>query len=326
MADEFSQYVQLIGRGKTAGKYLTQTQAYEAMSMVLNNQTTPEQLGAFLMLLRMREESPEELAGFLTACRQHTLTQHEITPPIDLDIGCYAGKRRHLPWSLLAVKVLCQYGYKVVLHGHVEQGSARLYMQQVWEHFGWHQSSSAVEVESALTSRGFAFCPLAVINPKLDHLINLREQFGLRSCANTLARMLNPFDARFSLHGIYHKAFEEKHIRVADLLQENVICIRGDAGEAEPNPERELIIHQLHHGDYRQKVLPKQLVDWQMKPKALDPDIIKSVWTGRIRDTYGEAATVMTLALFLIQVKGLEVNESLKTASEWWQNRHTTWD
>ncbi|MEM0911678.1 MAG: glycosyltransferase, partial [Pseudomonadota bacterium] len=59
MANNFSQYVQLIGRGKTAGKYLTQEQAYDAMSMVLNNQTTPEQLGAFLMLLRVREESSE---------------------------------------------------------------------------------------------------------------------------------------------------------------------------------------------------------------------------------------------------------------------------
>ena len=33
------------------------------------------------------------------------------------------------------------------------------------------------------------------INPQLDDIIQLRAQFGLRSCANTLARMLNPSNA-----------------------------------------------------------------------------------------------------------------------------------
>ncbi|MEM0911411.1 MAG: glycosyl transferase family protein [Pseudomonadota bacterium] len=325
MANNFSQYVQLIGRGKTAGKYLTQEQAYDAMSMVLNNQTTPEQLGAFLMLLRVREESSEELAGFLTACRQYAGIQDTPNARIDLDIGCYAGKRRHLPWSLLAVKLLAQNGYKVLLHGHVEENSTRLYMQQVWEHFNWQQATSSQVIDAELSSHGFAYAPLSTVNPKLHYLINLRHQFGLRSCANTLARMLNPFAAAHSLHGIYHKAFEEKHIKVAELLGEDVICIRGDSGEAEPNPEREVSVHQISSGKYEQKLLPKRLEDWQMKPKVLDPDIIKAVWLGRVKDTYGEAATVLTVALFIIQLKDIGVDDALKTAGDLWEKRERTW-
>ncbi len=325
MANNFSQYVQLIGRGKTAGKFLTQQQAYDAMSMVLDNQATPEQLGAFLMLLRMREESAEELAGFLLACRQYTIIKGQLNCSIDLDIGCYAGKRRHLPWSLLAVKVLAQNGYKILLHGHVEDNSSRLYMQQVWEHFGWRHANDTNDIDRELTSRGFAYAPLSAINPKLHYLINLRKLFGLRSCANTLARMLNPMSAKYSLHGIYHKAFEDKHIKVAELLQENVICIRGDAGEAEPNPERDVAVHQLDDGLYVEKILPMQLENWQMKPKALDPDIVKQVWEGDMQDVYGEAATIATLALFLIQVQGLDVKCAISKARRLWADRNKVW-
>ena len=69
--NEFSQYIKLIGKGKRAGKYLSQEQAYQAFRMLLEQEVEPEQIGAFLMLLRVREESEEELAGFVQASREY---------------------------------------------------------------------------------------------------------------------------------------------------------------------------------------------------------------------------------------------------------------
>jgi len=71
----FSEYIRNIGRGKKAGKYLTQEQAFDAMSQAINGEVSKEQLGAFLMLLRVREESEVELAGFLQAVRVATLKE-----------------------------------------------------------------------------------------------------------------------------------------------------------------------------------------------------------------------------------------------------------
>ncbi len=66
------------------------------------------------MLLRHKEESAEELAGFTRAVRAR------LQPPgfaVDLDWPSYAGKKRHLPWYLLAVKCLAGSGVRVVVHG-----------------------------------------------------------------------------------------------------------------------------------------------------------------------------------------------------------------
>ena len=65
----FARFVRLLGRGKTLARALTIDEAEEAMAMILAGEVLPEQLGAFLMLLRIKEETGEEIAGFLRAAR-----------------------------------------------------------------------------------------------------------------------------------------------------------------------------------------------------------------------------------------------------------------
>ena len=59
----FARFVNILGRGKSLTRSLTEGEAEEAMAMILAGETLPEQLGAFLMLLRVKEESAEEIAG-----------------------------------------------------------------------------------------------------------------------------------------------------------------------------------------------------------------------------------------------------------------------
>ena len=128
MTTPFKDYINMVGRGQRAGKTLSQQQAYDAMSQILQGKVLPEQLGAFLMLLRVREETAEELAGFTQACREYVEPEFSQIQA-DLDIGCYAGKRRHLPWFILAMLLLTQQGKKVFLHGTHEPDSKRLYLK-----------------------------------------------------------------------------------------------------------------------------------------------------------------------------------------------------
>ena len=65
----FAPYVRTLGRGKRARRSLTREEAADAMAMILRGEAEPAQVGAFLMLLRVKEETTEELAGFLDACR-----------------------------------------------------------------------------------------------------------------------------------------------------------------------------------------------------------------------------------------------------------------
>ena len=88
--EHMKQYVALIGRGQKSGKTLSQEQARHLMGKLLNNDALPEQVGAVLMLLRMREETDEELAGFLQACRESCKLQLDPAVTIAYDFGCYA--------------------------------------------------------------------------------------------------------------------------------------------------------------------------------------------------------------------------------------------
>ena len=92
----FAAYIRILGKGKTGTRSLEQGEARQAFGMILRGETESLQLGAFLMLLRVKEETPEELAGFVEACRENMLA-----PPMgllaDLDWSSYAGKKHQHP-------------------------------------------------------------------------------------------------------------------------------------------------------------------------------------------------------------------------------------
>jgi len=66
----FAQFVRILGKGKRGARDLTREEARAAMGMVLDEKVEETQLGAFLMLLRHKEESAEEMAGFTEALRE----------------------------------------------------------------------------------------------------------------------------------------------------------------------------------------------------------------------------------------------------------------
>ena len=88
----FAPYVRALGKGKRGSRSLSQDEARDAMSMILHQQVEPEQLGAFLMLLRLKEETPAELAGFVEAVRHfHNYSAAQVSGiQVDIDWSSYA--------------------------------------------------------------------------------------------------------------------------------------------------------------------------------------------------------------------------------------------
>lgn len=322
---DFKHFIRIIGRGQRAGRTLTMPEAKQAMSMIINGQTTAEQKGAFLMLLRVREETAEELAGFSEAFRELTASPFSQLG-VDLDMGCYAGKRRHLPWFLLSVLLLAKSGKRIFLHGTHEPDSKRLYLKQVLPQLGFDIAQNPQQAKKALDSCGFAYMDLQQINPDLDAIIQLREQFGLRSCANTLARMLNPTSAPHSLQGIFHRLVDEKHRKTAALLNDqNVLCFRGEGGEVEFNPLRDVTLHISRNAQQVCQDVHATCDTFVSKPQALDPKQLIAVWTGQSHNHYADHAVIGTLSLMLVLVNKLDWSEAYQLAALMWQQRDKTW-
>jgi anthranilate phosphoribosyltransferase len=324
MSDSFKQYVKILGRGQRSGRSLSRDEAYKAFCLLLSGRCTPEQRGAFLMLLRVREETPEELAGFLTATREFSVCEMGQIEA-DIDIGCYAGKRRHLPWFLLSVLALAQHGYRIFMHGTQEPDSKRLYLNIVMEGLGLPVASTPLHAANLLDQDGFAYLGLDKINPALDNLIQLREQLGLRSCANTLARMLKPTSGSSSFQGVFHRHVDEKHATIGQLLDEpNLLCFRGEGGEVELNPEREVISFRVQGQQVIKEVVPALLEQWQIKSKKLDISILAHVYTTGGGGAYAQAAVTGTMALMLSAINNNTWAESLHNAQNIWQKRDKT--
>ncbi len=316
----FAQYVRIVGKGKNGSRSLSYQEAYDAFSLILNGEVLDVQLGAFLMLLRVKEESVEELHGFVQATRD----QLKFKPlDVDLDWSSYAGKRKHYPWFLLAALTLAQNGYKIVMHGASGHTLNRVYTEQVLEYLGYSIAQNEDDVALQLQSRNFAYIPLDSISPILSDLIALRNVMGLRSPIHTLARLINPFNANATLQAIFHPAYRSSHQQTAfQLGYQNSAVIKGEGGEFERNPDAKTLICGVKHGELYELELPKLTADRSPIEEDLNLETFKAVWEGQQSHEYGEVAVVETMAIALYTMNACGNFKDAQTkANIFWQNR-----
>ena len=293
----FAQYVRIVGKGKNGARSLTYDEAYQAFSMILKDEVLDVQLGAFLMLLRVKEESVDELTGFVQATKDQ-LNFNSLN--VDLDWSSYAGKRKHYPWFLLAALTLARHGYNIVMHGASGHTINRLYTEQVLEYLGYTICQNEAEVAEQLTQRHFAYLPLAVISPQLSDLIALRNIMGLRSPIHTLARLINPFNAKATLQAIFHPAYRSSHQQAAfQLGYQNSVVIKGEGGEFERNPDAKTLICGIKDGELYEYELPKLTHNRSPIEESLDLAVFKAVWEGSQSHEYGEIAVIETMGIAL---------------------------
>jgi len=316
----FAQFIRIIGKGKNGARSLSYEEAYQAFRMILNHEVEDVQLGAFLMLLRVKEESVDELAGFVQATRDQINFK---TLNVDLDWSSYAGKRKHYPWFILSALTLAKHGYKVVMHGAAGHTINRDYTEQVLEYLGYPICQSDLEVELQLQAKNFAYLPLEVISPILADLINLRNVMGLRSPIHTLARLINPFNAKATLQAIFHPAYRSSHQQSAyQLGYQNSAVIKGEGGEFERNPDARTLICGIKQGELYEYELPKLTDNRSPIEEELDLTVFKDVWEAQRSHEYGEIAVTETMGIALYTMGECDSYESaMEKAKELWNNR-----
>jgi anthranilate phosphoribosyltransferase len=313
----FAQFVRILGKGKRGARNLTRDEAREAMGMLLDDKVEDTQLGAFLMLLRHKEESAEEMAGFAEAIRER------LQPPsiaVDLDWPSYAGKKRHLPWFLLAAKALAQSGVRILLHGGGAHTAGRLYSEQCLDLLDIPLCHDWDAVEQALERQGLAFIPLGAWMPQLQRMIDLRNTLGLRSPIHSLARILNPLGARCGLQSIFHPGYQAVHREASQLLGDRAVVIKGEGGEIEINPDATSHLYGTADGVNWDEDWPPLSLQRHVKPESLEPTHLQAFWRGEADDAYGRLAVLSSMALGL-RALGMAREEALVEAQRRWDAR-----
>lgn len=319
----FAPYVRILGKGKTGSRSLTYDEAFAAMSMIMRGEVEDIQLGAFLMLLRVKEESAAELSGFVQAAREH------INAPInsiqvDLDWSSYAGKKRQLPWFLLSCFALADQGARIYMHGASGHTIGRLYTEDVLTQLGIPLANNWQDVEQQLDQHQFSFMPLQALCPELKRIIEFRNYLGLRSPVHTLSRLLNPLAAGYSMQSIFHPAYADSHQQAAlDLGQPYAAVFKGEGGEIERKPEATCIVKCVAEGRTFEDNWPKLIDGRQTHPEQLDVEELRLIWQGKTDNPYAKLAITGTLAVALkLLGKADSQQAALELANDYWQQRN----
>ncbi|CUH75614.1 glycosyl transferase family protein [Tropicibacter naphthalenivorans] len=309
-----AQHVRTLGRGPGRSRSLTLPEAEDAMTTILAGNAAPEALGALLMLLRMKGETAEEIAGFVRAAQ----TSVAGLPQVDLDWPSYAaGRTRGLAWFLLSAQLVARAGYRVLIHGWNGPDAA---VRQGVEAFGIPFAAQPADVEALLDRHGIAYLPLETLSPAVFKLLNLRDTFGLRSCVNTVCRMLNPAKASASVQGVFHPSYRLLQADAAQLLGWQALSvIKGGGGEFERNPAKPIAGFGLRGGAPWEETT-SVLIDEtrRMDDGERDAAQLRALWDGTRTDDFAEAVVIGTAALAL-DTLGADAPEDLARAL--WRDR-----
>lgn len=319
----FAPFVRILGKGKNTSRSLTREEAFEAFTHLLNGNIEPVQLGAFLLLLRVKGETAEELAGFAAAAQQHI-----AAPPlaVDIDWPSYAGKHKQQPWYLLAAFLLAQQGYRVFMHGSTYTTTGRIYSEQILSQLGFSPCMEWNDVENRFRQRQLAYMPLEVFCPALNQLFSYRSLLGVRSPANSMIKLVNPLQASLSLQSVFHPAYLELHQEAARLLgHQHSLVMKGEGGELEFRPDADNRIFILRQGtatiEKWSRVQAKREPDHTLE--VLGAEYLRKVWSGEVMDPYGIEAINGTIAMILF-AGGHAVSEAeaRQMARNYWNQRN----
>ena len=320
----FAQYVRILGKGRKGTRSLTYEEALAAMGHILRGETEDVQLGAFMMLLRVKEEDAEELAGFTQATKDHLKDNIPQSLNADLDWSSYAGKRRQLPWYLLAALCLADNGIRVFMHGADGHTAGRIYSSKVLQHLGVSLASNWQEVEEQLENSNFSFLSMEHLCPELQGIIDLRSTFGLRSPVHSFSRLLNPLNCPFVTQGVFHPGYGPSHQQGAKLLgYERLSILKGEGGECESNPDSVMKMHHCFGDELIEEEWPSIFPRRHVKPKELILDDLNKLWHGQLENEYAEGAVLCTLAYTArLMNKAMSFEDCMTQAKDWWSNRN----
>lgn len=307
-------HVATLGRGPGRSRSLDFDEAREAMSVMLSGQAEPEAVGALLMLLRMKGETADEIAGIVRAAQENLPKM----PLVDLDWPSYAaGRTRGLPWFLLSARLVASAGHRVFLHGW--NGHVGI-VRDGLAHAGITSVDDLNDLEGALARDNIAYMPLENLLPSLFNLLQLRNKLGLRSCINTVCRMLNPAQSAASVQGVFHPSYRLLQADAGVILGWNALSvIKGGGGEFERHPSKSVAVFGLRSGVAWDGSFPaisdetRRLDDGEEDPARLG-----ALWSGEIDDDFSRDLVLGTASAAL---DTLGISNPDATARELWEQR-----
>ncbi|MFM7447785.1 MAG: anthranilate phosphoribosyltransferase family protein [Leptolyngbyaceae cyanobacterium] len=197
MSLAFRKLLRKVGSGVHTGEALTRQESAAATQMMLLQEATPAQIGAFMIAHRIRRPTGEELAGMLDAYEDlgPNLSPIQTTLPLLVMGSPYDGRSRTAPISPLTALILATAGCPILQHGGdrmpTKEGEPLI---DLWRGLGvdWAGLSLPM-VQQILETSGLGFLHLPTHFPLAQGLVPYREQIGKRPPFATIELIWCPY-------------------------------------------------------------------------------------------------------------------------------------
>ncbi len=229
---------------------LTEEEAAAVMDEIMEGQTTPSQLGAFLVALRMKGETPNEIAGLARVMRAKALRVETAGPVVDT-CGTGGDGQGTFNISTAAAFVVAGAGLAVAKHGN-RAASSRCGSADVLEALGVKIELTPEQVRACLDEVGIGFMFAQAFHPAMRYVAPTRRDLGTRTVFNILGPVCNPAGAQHQLVGVARP-------ELVDLVSEallrlgakHVLVVHGEQGVDELVLSGPSIVAEMQGGNVR---------------------------------------------------------------------------
>jgi anthranilate phosphoribosyltransferase len=184
MSHIFRELLQKVGSGTHTHKDLTRAESAAATRMMLQQEATPAQIGAFMIAHRIKRPTADELAGILDAYEELGPRLQPIASdrPVTVLSHPYDGRSRTAPVTPLTALILAAAGCPTVMHGGDRMPTKHgVPLIELWQELGidWSRLTLAQSHQS-LATLGLGFVYLPTHFALAQQLVPYRDQIGKR--------------------------------------------------------------------------------------------------------------------------------------------------
>lgn len=183
---------------------LTETEAEEAMDIIMSGNATQAQIGGYLIALRMKGETISEIVGSSRSMKKNAIpvriTRHGENI---FDTAGTGGDGSHsFNVSTTAAFIIAGAGKKVAKHGN-RAASSICGSADVLRAAGVNIDLEPEQVAQSIDQIGIGFLFAPKFHPAMKHAIAPRRELGQRTIFNLLGPLTNPAGATHQLVGVF---------------------------------------------------------------------------------------------------------------------------
>jgi anthranilate phosphoribosyltransferase len=243
-------------------------QANAAMSAIMSGDSTPSQIGAFLLALRTKGETVEEMEGFARSMLSFALPVRAPEPVIDT-CGTGGDRAGTFNISTVAALVVAGAGVPVAKHGN-RAASSHCGSADLLEELGVKIDLDATGVERCLDEAGIGFMFARTFHPAMAHAAPVRAELRVPTVFNFLGPLTNPARPYAQVVGVSDERMLPLMAEVLARRGTRAMLFRGVDGLDELTTTDLSTVYDVKDGNVRETHLdPSKVGLGKVKPEDL---------------------------------------------------------